>query len=167
MVISEDVQKGPADWNSNHQKSTSPCTNSYMFSSEMYRRKPAAEYAVVDPDFKPLPKYGHFSEPTPEFTQAKAGIDAIFTPPEVTDFAVLRALGPAPDAAIPAGGPDRNRDVVTEKLQFPARDGHMIELKVYRSPKASNNATLMLRMHGGGMCRISNAASRSLLRLSM
>lgn len=129
----------------------------------MYRRKPAPEYAVVDPDFKPLPKYGHFSEPTPEFTEAKAGIDAIFTPPEVTDFAILRALGPAPDAVIPAGGPDRSRDVVTEKLHFPARDGHMVELKVYRSPKANKNATLMIRMHGGGMCRPRNAVPRPFL----
>ncbi|KAI3327364.1 alpha/beta-hydrolase [Xylariaceae sp. AK1471] len=116
--------------------------------------KDKPEYIDIDVDFKPLPKYGHLSKKTPEFAAVEAAIGAAYDQfweacPDIPSF--RRAAG-APDAAMPPGGPDRYRDVKTELLQFAARDGHLIELKVYKSPNVAPDATLMYRMHGGGFC---------------
>lgn len=117
--------------------------------------KPKPEYINTDNDFQPLPKYGHLSEKTPEFAASETAIDAGFLKLWASDdWTGFREAAGDPDAAIPLGGPDRYRDVVTELLEFPARDGHMVELKIYRSPNVTQNATLMYRMHGGGMGRL-------------
>lgn len=114
--------------------------------------KPKPEYISIDDTFKPLPKHGHLSEKTPKFAAAEPAIDAVHSQFWASkDWAGFREAAGDPDAAIPSGGPDRYRDVVTELIEFPARDGHMVELKVYRSPKVRRGATLMYRMHGGGM----------------
>lgn len=114
------------------------------------KQKP--EYVDIDAPFSPLPKYGHLSEPPhPEFTQIKDAIDKHFSALWGSgSWSAFREIAGNADAAIPPGGPERGRDVVTELIEFPARDGHMVELKIYRSPKVQKNATLMLRMHGGG-----------------
>ncbi|KAI2775229.1 alpha/beta hydrolase fold-domain-containing protein [Daldinia loculata] len=113
--------------------------------------KDKSEYFDLDADFKPLPKYGHLSEKTPEYIAVESAIDAAYSPLwALPDFAAFRQAAGDPDAAMPPGGPDRYRDVTTELLQFPARDGHLNELKVYKSPKVASDATLVYRMHGGG-----------------
>ncbi|KXJ90230.1 alpha/beta hydrolase fold-domain-containing protein [Microdochium bolleyi] len=118
--------------------------------------KARPSYIPVDPSFRPLPRYGHYSAPMdPAWAAAKPAFDAQreyqLQNPEV-DFAALRGLMGDPDAAIPPGGPDRATQVVTQILQFPARDGAMVEVKVYKSPNVvqGGQAVLMYRMHGGG-----------------
>ncbi|KAI0850347.1 Alpha/Beta hydrolase protein [Daldinia vernicosa] len=113
--------------------------------------KDKSEYFNLDGDFKPLPKYGHLSEKTPEYIAAEPALDAVYSPLwALPDFAAFRQAAGDPDAAMPPGGPDRYRDVTTELLQFPARDGHLNELRVYKSPNVAPDATLVYRMHGGG-----------------
>ncbi|KAI1413154.1 alpha/beta-hydrolase [Hypoxylon sp. FL1857] len=113
------------------------------------RDKP--KYVDVDVDFKPLPKYGHLSEMTPEFLAAepaiKAAYDQLWALP---DFPAIRQAAGDADAVMPPGGPDRYREVTTELLHFPTRDGQLLELKVYKSPNVVPDATLVYRMHGGG-----------------
>ncbi|KAI1087023.1 alpha/beta-hydrolase [Rostrohypoxylon terebratum] len=113
--------------------------------------KDKPEYVDLDVDFKPLPKHGHLSEKTPEITEAEpaiaAGFDQLWALP---DFVAFRQAAGDADAPMPPGGPDRHREVTTELLHFPARDGHLIELKIYKSPNVLPNATLVYRMHGGG-----------------
>ncbi|KAI2639291.1 alpha/beta-hydrolase [Xylaria nigripes] len=110
-------------------------------------------YVDFDPDFKPLPKYGHLSKKKPEFLAAEdaigAAYDKFWALPDIPSF--RRAAGNA-DAVMPPGGPDRYRDVRAELLYFTARDSHVVELKVYKSPNVLPNATLMYRMHGSGFC---------------
>ena len=113
--------------------------------------KPKPEYVDIDRDFKPLPKHGYLSKKTPEYADAESAIDANFSRIwTCDDWAGFREAAGDPDAPMPPGGPDRYRDVVTELIQFPARDDHMVELKVYKSPNVTRDATLMYRMHGGG-----------------
>lgn len=120
--------------------------------------KDKPQYFDLDPDFKPLPRYGHLSEKTPEFLAAedaiRTGYDGLWSLPDIPTF---RQVAGDRDAAMPPGGPDRYRDLKTELLQFPARDGHLIELKVYKSPNVVPDAALVYRMHGGGMAPPSSA----------
>ncbi|KAI0423005.1 alpha/beta hydrolase fold-domain-containing protein [Xylaria grammica] len=115
--------------------------------------KDKPQFVDIDPDFKPLPKYGHLSEKTPEFLEVE---DAIATGYSqlwgLPDLLTFRRVAGDPEAVMPPGGPDRHREVETELLYFPARDGHLVELKVYKSPNVAAEATLMYRMHGGGYC---------------
>ncbi|KAI0877971.1 alpha/beta hydrolase fold-domain-containing protein [Hypoxylon argillaceum] len=115
--------------------------------------KDKPQFVDLDPGFKPLPKYGHLSEKTPEFLVVEdaifAAYDQLWKLPDIPTF---RQVAGDSDAALPPGGPDRYRDVKTELLHFPARDGHLIELKVYKSPHVAPDATLMYRMHGGAWC---------------
>ncbi|RWA12026.1 hypothetical protein EKO27_g3069 [Xylaria grammica] len=115
--------------------------------------KDKPQFVDIDPDFKPLPKYGHLSEKTPEFLEVE---DAIATGYSqlwgLPDLLTFRRVAGDPEAVMPPGGPDRHREVETELLHFPARDGHLVELKVYKSPNVAAEATLMYRMHGGGYC---------------
>lgn len=124
----------------------------------MIGMKDKPQYFDLDPDFKPLPKYGHLSEKTPEFLVAedamRTGYDRLWSLPDMPAF---RETAGDEDASMPPGGPDRYRDVKTELLQFPARDGHLIELKVYKSPNVVPDATLVYRMHGGGMAHYPSA----------
>ncbi|KAI1135988.1 alpha/beta-hydrolase [Hypoxylon sp. FL0543] len=117
----------------------------------MVQLKDKPEYVDVDADFKPLPKYGHLSEKTPEFLAAepaiKAAYDQLWALP---DFPAFRQAAGDADAVMPPAGPDRYREVTTELLHFPTRDGQLLELKVYKSPNAAPDATLVYRMHGGG-----------------
>jgi hypothetical protein len=118
------------------------------------------KYVNLVEDFKPLPKYGHYSEIHPEFAKVEDDIRKGFAAPwaAAESWPQLRELAGYADAMIPPGGPDRERDIVTELLKFPARDGHMLELKVYRSPKVQKDATLVYRMHGGGESVIKNCS---------
>ncbi|KAI2472411.1 alpha/beta-hydrolase [Annulohypoxylon bovei var. microspora] len=113
--------------------------------------KDKPEYVDLDVDFKPLPKHGHLSEKTPEFLAAEPAITAAYEQLwSLPTFQAFRQAAGDADAPMPPGGPDRYREVKTELLQFPARDGHLIELKIYKSPNVMPDATLVYRMHGGG-----------------
>ena len=122
--------------------------------------KDRPQYVEVSPDFRPMPKYGHLSEKDPEWEKVENAYAAAVAPfqsaPTLTAF---REMAGDPDAVMPADGPDRYRDLKTELLHFPARDGHMLELKVYKSTQVEPNATLMYRMHGGGMSTFASAFS--------
>lgn len=107
------------------------------------------QYVKVD-GFTPLPKYGHLSEKHATYAAAepvlKEGFSKMF---ECPNWATVREMMGDPDAPLPPGGPDRS-SIVTELINFNARDGTEIELKVYKSPNVNPNAVLMYRMHGGG-----------------
>ncbi|KAF4417991.1 AB hydrolase superfamily [Fusarium acutatum] len=115
--------------------------------------KTTYDYFDLNAPFTPLPKYGHLSKKTPEYEQAEPSIrktyEVLFS---LSDFPSVRAVAGDADAVMPPGGPDRYKDVVTELIDIPTRDGTMIELKVYKSPSVKENAVLMYRMHGGGWC---------------
>lgn len=115
--------------------------------------------------FQPLPQHGHLSHPLdPEWEMISTAVDEAFDQLwKSPSWEAFRTASGSPDAAIPPGGPDRYRDIQTETLRFSARDGCMIELKVYRPAQVQSDATLMLRMHGGGeKCR-QNRLGRLLL----
>ncbi|KAI1276290.1 alpha/beta hydrolase fold-domain-containing protein [Xylaria sp. FL0933] len=115
--------------------------------------KDKPQYVDIDPNFKPMPKYGHLSEKTPEFLEVEDAIGAAYERLwALPDMPAFREAAGDADAAMPPGGPDRYREVKTELLHFLARDGHLIELKVYKSPNVAADATLVYRMHGGGFC---------------
>ncbi|KAI1129332.1 alpha/beta hydrolase fold-domain-containing protein [Nemania abortiva] len=115
--------------------------------------KDKPQYVDLDPEFKPLPKYGHLSEKTPEFLAVEDAIRIMYDKLwDLPDLPTFRQVAGNPDAVMPPGGPDRYRDVETELLHFSARDGHLIELKIYKSPHVAPDATLVYRMHGGGFC---------------
>ncbi|KAK7923442.1 hypothetical protein PG985_007513 [Apiospora marii] len=115
--------------------------------------KPKPAYVDLDADFQPLPKHGHLTRHHEEYAAVRPAIDLMYDRIwALPDFDAFRQVGRGADAAVPHGGPDRARDVVTEVLRFPARDGCGVELKVYKSPKVREGAGLMLRMHGGGWC---------------
>lgn len=114
------------------------------------RLKDKPEFVDVDAPFTPLPKYGHLSEKHPEYAKREDALRVAFTYKGPDDYPSIRKMMGNREAVIPPGGPDREKDVVTEFVDFTARDGHTVELKLYRSPRATKDATLMLRMHGGG-----------------
>ena len=112
------------------------------------------KYTHVDPAFEPLPQYGHLSTKTAQFAAAEPQIRALYNQLWALDSwtAARAAAGDAADAdaLLPPGAPDRQRDIVTEHLEFLARDGYKVGLKVYRSRDVKPNAALVYRMHGGG-----------------
>lgn len=113
--------------------------------------KDTLEYTPIDPNFKPLPKYGHLSELDPLFVQFQPTIDEsiekIWTPSFTLDE--FRALwkGETPG---PPGCPTEGEDVVTETRTITVRDGAQIEVKVYSAKDKKPGSALMMRYHGGG-----------------
>ncbi|KAM0194332.1 hypothetical protein ACHAPI_007093 [Fusarium lateritium] len=119
----------------------------------MVYTKTTYDYFDLKAPFTPLPKYGHLSKKTPEYEQAEPAIRKAYSAlRDLPDFTAVRAAAGDPDAVMPPGGPDRYKDVVTELIDIPTRDGTVVELKVYKSPNVNENAVLMYRMHGGGWC---------------
>lgn len=116
--------------------------------------KPRPEYVDIDDVFHPLPKYGHLSKKNSDWSALEPAVKEAYAPfwaaPTWPAFRELAGDAADADAPLPPGGPDRSRDITTEKLHFPSRDGYMVELKVYRSVNVQANAVLMYRMHGGG-----------------
>lgn len=111
------------------------------------------DYIDVASPFTPLPKYGHYSKKTPEYEQAEPSLRAVYSAlNNLPDIPTVRAASGDADAVMPPGGPDRYKDIVTEFINIPTRDGTMIELKVYKSPNVNTNAVMMYSMHGGGWC---------------
>lgn len=112
---------------------------------------PEQQYKYIEvADFKPLPKQGHLSAKIPAYEAAAPAIRQAYAPLADLEFAAVREVAGDPDAVIPPGGPDRYKDVTTELVNFTARDGNVVELKIYKSPNVKPDAVLMYRMHGGG-----------------
>ncbi|KAI9147521.1 Carboxylesterase NlhH [Paramyrothecium foliicola] len=131
-----------------------PCQwfeNNYKKSTTM-QLKTCPQYVDLRADFEPLPKHGHLSSPkNAEYAAIQEFVDAAFAPLwALPSWSAFREAAGDADATIPPGGPDRYRDITTEFLHFKARDGYQVELKVYKSVNVTSNATLMIRMHGGG-----------------
>ncbi|GKU07357.1 ab hydrolase superfamily protein [Fusarium langsethiae] len=115
--------------------------------------KTNCDYVDLTAPFTPLPKYGHLSKKTPEYEQADPEIRKARSAVNcLPDFPAVRAVTGDPDAVMPPGGPDRYKEITTELIDIPTRDGTNIELKVYKSKKVNEKAVLMYRMHGGGWC---------------
>lgn len=117
--------------------------------------KDKPEHITIDPNFKPLPKYGHYSELDAGFAQLKpmidSGVDAMWAPElSLEEFRKLWLS----DSPPPPGCPKEGEDVTTETQRMPVRDGANIEIKVYRAKEKSSSSSstpaLMLRVHGGG-----------------
>ncbi|KAF5240798.1 hypothetical protein FAUST_4179 [Fusarium austroamericanum] len=90
---------------------------------------------------------------TPDYQQAEPEIrKAREAESSLPDIPSIRTMMGDADAVMPPGGPDRYKDITTELIDVPTRDGTKIELKVYKSHKVNKNAVLMYRMHGGGWC---------------
>lgn len=120
--------------------------------------KTFSEYIPFDPNFIPGPKHGHwtFRDPYPALDDAeKAAVDSLI---EFKEFA--KAFGIAEwkkaiqkfDFDVPEVCPKPGVDIDISYIKAPARDGAEIDLKRYASMKndSDRNATLILRMHGGG-----------------
>ncbi|KAM0410296.1 hypothetical protein ACHAPZ_000891 [Fusarium culmorum] len=116
--------------------------------------KTNCDYVDLTAPFTPLPKYGHYSKISTDYQQAEPEIrkarEAMNCLPDIPTIRTM--MGGDPDAAMPPGGPDRYKDITTQLIDIPTRDGTEIELKVYKSHKVNKNAVLMYRMHGGGWC---------------
>ena len=113
--------------------------------------KDKPEYTILDPNFKPLPKYGHLSELDPIFAEAKSAIDASIAPiwepsRPIDEFKRLWDQ----TTASPPGCPKEGEDVLTETRNIPMRDGAQVEIKVYKAKDKKPGSALMMRFHGGG-----------------
>lgn len=114
-----------------------------------------ARHCTIDPNFKPLPKYGHLSEKTPMYAADKPRFDAMWgavysssVPDESRrlGYEVIKAL----NDSIP-----RATDLHEYFLEYDTRDGKKGSLKVYKTKEVANGefgkpATLLLNFHGGG-----------------
>lgn len=120
--------------------------------------KDKPDYVTFDPDFKPLPKYGHYSEMDPIFAQAKPMMDKFMDDqwdPQ-NSLEAFRNFWLKPSNP-PEGCPQAGEDVVTETRQIPMRDEAEVEIKIYRAKAKTNGdssssspSALVLRFHGGG-----------------
>lgn len=113
--------------------------------------KEKAEYVPLDPDFKPLPKYGHLSELDPDFAKLKGPTDAmieqVWEPSlSLEEFRKMWLNESAP----PEGCPKEGVDVETETRKIPMRDGDEVEIKIYRAKDKKPGSALAMRYHGGG-----------------
>lgn len=97
------------------------------------------------------PKNGHHSEPHPQY-------GAVFLPMKEQaaplwangSLEMLKKVFREAPPAIPEGCPEPDRDIKIEYTKAPARDGTLLELKVYKSVNVQSNAALVFRTHGGG-----------------
>ncbi|KAH8699481.1 alpha/beta hydrolase fold-domain-containing protein [Ilyonectria robusta] len=113
--------------------------------------KDKPEYVALDPNFKPLPKYGHLSELDPEFAKLKEATDQMVNQiwePSLSLEAFRKMW--LNDSAPPEGCPTEGVDVMTETQQIPMRDGGKVEIKVYKSKDKKPDSALVMRFHGGG-----------------
>lgn len=96
-------------------------------------------------------KNSHLSTLDPGFASLKPTIDplieAVWEPSlSLEDFRKLWLNDQTP----PPGCPVEGEDVVSETRMIPMRDGHEIEIKIYRKKGDDRTKALMMRYHGGG-----------------
>ena len=113
--------------------------------------KDKSDYNPLDPNFKPLPKYGHLSELDPEFAKVKPATDAmleqIWQPSlSLEEFRKMWLN----DSTPMEGCPEEGVDVLTETRKIPMRDGAEVEIKTYTANDKKPGSALVMRFHGGG-----------------
>jgi acetyl esterase/lipase len=113
--------------------------------------KEKVEYTKLDPNFKPLPKYGHLSELDPEFVKLKDTIDGaiegLWEPSiPLNDFCKLWSS----DTPSPPDWPEEGREVLTELRKISTRDGGEVKVKIYQAKDKKPGSALVMRFHGGG-----------------
>lgn len=114
---------------------------------DLPKLKEVPDYVKIDPNFKPKPKNGHYSEIDPTFATMKPAVDAGMAALwNFTEWKPFREawLNPGP---MPEGCPT---DTVTELKKVPVRDGAEVEIKIYKSPRVKKDAVLIVKTHGGG-----------------
>lgn len=113
--------------------------------------KKEGEYVPVDPNFRPLPKYGHFSELDPEYAKLRPVMNTMMEglwQPETSLENFRKAW--LNDSPAPEGCPIEGKDVLTETRMIPTRDGAEIEIKLYMAKNKSHGSAMVIRYHGGG-----------------
>ncbi|KAL5090091.1 hypothetical protein Trisim1_004616 [Trichoderma cf. simile WF8] len=113
--------------------------------------KKEGEYVPVDPNFRPLPKFGHFSELDPEYAKLRPMLNSMMEglwQPETSLEDFRKAWLNSPPA--PEGCPVEGKDVLTETRMIPTRDGAEIEIKLYTAKNKRPGSALVVRYHGGG-----------------
>lgn len=119
--------------------------------------KEKPDYITVDQDFKPQPKYGHYSELDPDFAQLKPGVDTLVDSMWAPQHSLqeFRSFW-LNDSAAPPGCPKEGEHVITETRRIPMRDAAEVEVKIYTAKartdhgSSSRPSALALRFHGGG-----------------
>lgn len=99
---------------------------------------------------EPLPEYGHLSEINPEYALMKAAIDERFNVLWKLSLEDLKFAYANAPVSFPDDAPQPDHDYETYDQMIPVRDGTKVELRVYRPLKRVENATLVMKFHGGG-----------------
>jgi acetyl esterase/lipase len=112
--------------------------------------KSKPDYTPEDPNFKPG-KNSHLSVLDPDFASLKSTIDPLIEDVWKPSLSLeeFRKLW-LNDQTPPPGCPVEGEDVVSETRMIPMRDGHKIEIKIYRKKDDDRTKALMMRYHGGG-----------------
>ncbi|KAM0472996.1 hypothetical protein ACHAPX_008359 [Trichoderma viride] len=113
--------------------------------------KRKSEYVPADPDFKPLPKFGHFSELDPEYAKLRPVMNTMMEDlwqPETSLEDFRKAW--LNDTPSPENCPIEGKDVLTETRMIPTRDGAEIEIKLYTAKNKRPGSAIVIRYHGGG-----------------
>ncbi|KOS20405.1 AB hydrolase superfamily protein [Escovopsis weberi] len=120
----------------------------------MYSKE--GKYHTIDPNFKPLPKYGYLSKETAKYAAEKPSFDAMWAEVWTADkvekarsleLALMKKLN---DEILP-----RQPDMDESSLEYQSRDGHASSLRVFKTRAVADGAydrpaTLVLTFHGGG-----------------
>lgn len=114
--------------------------------------KSKPDYVDLDSTIGPGPKNSHLSEGYEAYASVfdpfEQGMQGLWkTEMSMTDLKNVFATAPP---AIPAYCPKPGKDVDISYQKAPARDGTLLDLKIWKSKKTSPNALLVFRMHGGG-----------------
>jgi acetyl esterase/lipase len=99
---------------------------------------------------QPKPEYSHLSEIDPEFAPLREELDknfAVLWSLPLDEFKTAWLTAPL---VLPGGAPEPGKDYEVADQQIPMKDGAEVELRVYRPMKWTENATLVLKAHGGG-----------------
>ncbi|KAB5518200.1 Alpha/Beta hydrolase protein [Coniochaeta sp. 2T2.1] len=124
-----------------------------MASLPPLRSSPA--YSSSSTPITPLPKNGHISTPDPAYasSQTKASLDSALV--SIWKHKAWPTFRHAWDTLLPPTPvqltwPRDGREVLTSFQHVPVRDGHKVEIKIYRRPDVTPGAAMVFRMHGGG-----------------
>lgn len=99
---------------------------------------------------QPKPEYGHLSQLDPDFAPLQDQLDKNFAALWSLPLAELKDAYRNAPVALPEGVPESGKDYEVSNQQIRMRDGTEIELRMYRPMKRVENATLVLKAHGGG-----------------
>jgi len=93
-----------------------------------------------------MAKYTQYSEVDPEFAPTQQAVrdmvDQLFSLPIDQIRAAMLQPSPLPE--------DIPKDIETQDIEVPVRDGTKVGIRVYRSKEVGPDALLYFVMHGGG-----------------